>query len=620
MLVGSSIFEADPHTLHPLKGPPNDLRILFDALTHEQVGLFEQDNVQVLLDKSQREITGELETFFGNAGINDQLLFYYSGHGLLDIRNNLYLCARDTTSDRLISTGIPDSQISNMLLVSASSRIVIILDCCHSGRFKSSPGIPANLTGEGRFIIASSRAGENAADALEKDEPSAFTRHLVNALLSAEVDSNNDRLVSLNEVYKFLYPRLKEETKQTPQMKFDDAVGDIVIGKTIKAISNDQPPNGRPILAVSDTQIFMDDVDPDEKLPEEMIYVYNKGSGNLEWEWCCEDDWIAVERFHDTLKLRLSPRPGINRGRLYISGKDSAGSKRIQIKVNVNEKANPPRLQLSEERIDFGKITQGCEKPVATLRLYNAGGGELNPRVTSTYNFFTTELAGDLVTVKLNNSETGPRNGEIKINTDGGDKTVPVTALVEKGPILLAEPDRIDFGTIREDDSAPRRINISNGGSGKLEWDFEKRGTWFRVYRRGSALEVKVDCKPGNYHGAIILKSKGGDKTVEIKATVKHKEPPPPPPIKYPEIAGMWRNDMGGFIINGTGPQYTYMETNNMGVVVGEGTLTANGNQLVVQGYNILAGPVSGTLAVSPNMLNGTLIAAGVAIPASFWH
>ena len=233
LLIGNSIFDVAPHTLPPLKGPLNDIRILRETLSHPQVGLFKDSDIKVLIDLSRQEIITEIESFFLNSNVNDQLLLYYSGHGILDIKSNLYLCARDTDPDRKVSTSISDSQINNLILDSASSRIIIVLDCCHSGRFKSEFCIPETLYGEGRIVISSTRARELAVDAQNEDSPSAFTKFFAEALLSGEVDSNEDGLISITEIYQYIEPRLRNEFKQTPQMKFDEAIGEIVMGKSV---------------------------------------------------------------------------------------------------------------------------------------------------------------------------------------------------------------------------------------------------------------------------------------------------------------------------------------------------------------------------------------------------
>src|SRR5687767_6423161 len=114
LLVGNGVFDRDPHKLFPLKGPANDLRVLRAALTHKEFGLFDEANVRHLLDGTHGDVLEAVEMFFSDAGSEDHLLFYYSGHGYPDTNNNLYLCARNTRTNLLGSSAIPDKTINLM--------------------------------------------------------------------------------------------------------------------------------------------------------------------------------------------------------------------------------------------------------------------------------------------------------------------------------------------------------------------------------------------------------------------------------------------------------------------------------------------------------------------------
>ena len=103
----------------------------------------------------------EIINFFTNSKIKptDTLLFYYSGHAV-----------PDTDGD------VPFTELARMVRKSASSRIVIILDCCYSGSStlrgyeedKARVGEAAIdngsrvLRGEGRCILAASQALQEA--------------------------------------------------------------------------------------------------------------------------------------------------------------------------------------------------------------------------------------------------------------------------------------------------------------------------------------------------------------------------------------------------------------------------------------------------------------------------
>lgn len=219
LLIGNATFPLDPGNLQPLQGPHRDVELLKEAITDPDAGLFASDNVKVLADQSKLAIAAELERFFTRATREDRLLLYYSGHGLLDQRNVLHLCAHDTQTDILKASAISANDINAMFDSSAAQTTIIVLDCCHSGAFKSG-NLQDSLTGEGRFLLTSCRGTELAADADLGTGSSVFTKHLVDGLRSGAPDRNQDGYVSLSELYDFVHHQLREGSKQIPQRNF----------------------------------------------------------------------------------------------------------------------------------------------------------------------------------------------------------------------------------------------------------------------------------------------------------------------------------------------------------------------------------------------------------------
>ncbi|MFX0200702.1 MAG: caspase family protein [Candidatus Hodarchaeota archaeon] len=542
LLVGNSIFEKDPHNLPTLKGPPNDLKILEEALVDKDIGLYDPENVETLQDGTRNEITEKLEKFFKNAKRDDQLLFYYSGHGRLDNLNNLYLCARDTQTDLLISTGISDQVINSLIQQSSSSRNVIILDCCHSGRFKGLD-LPRNLKGEGRFVLTSSRARGLSIDASDADGPSAFTRHLVDALHSGEVDANVDGFVSINEVYDYILPRLKDETKQIPQRHLDQTIAEVALGRSGRPepVPKKETSPGKAILNVSETNIEIKNVKQGEKLPEEVVDVFNEGSGKLDWTVECSDDWIEVEEHKGYFKIKLNPNPGNNRGRIYVRDKGKGGSKTVRVFVQMEEEEEKPKLELSESSIDFGDVNVHG-KATKTLRLINTGGGELKPKVAKTPNWLECELHGEILQVNLDTSKSGDLKGNVIIESEGGNVTVPIKASLQAGAVLDVSPTRANFGNVQEGTKKIIQISVRNAGGDKLEWDFNKRGDFFQVSQTKNGLSLTLDAEPGNHHGAVLINSNGGEATVDVRAKVLGDEVSP----------GKWQIDMNAYGLIGS--------------------------------------------------------------------
>lgn len=339
LLIGNSTFPDDPHNLPELRGPINDLALLRDALTDLSTGLFEPAHVRLLPERTKLQITTAMERFFRSASRADTLLLYYSGHGQQDTLGNLFLCARDTRTDFLVSTAISDSEINSIVLGSSAQTFVLILDCCHSGAFKGA-SMATSLQGTGRFILTSSRRRELSADSTEDTGPSAFTSYLVEALRLGSLDYNGDGYVSLNDVYDYVLSGLRQATGQIPQRHIDNAVGDVTLARAAASPPSTgsktvTPPRDRPVLDLSDTDIQLPDAHPDEEVPAEVVEVFNRGGGELRWSAVSDDPWIGITQERDRFWLHFSPQVGINRGRVRVRDQSGGGSKVVRVQLRV---------------------------------------------------------------------------------------------------------------------------------------------------------------------------------------------------------------------------------------------------------------------------------------------
>ncbi|MGH9149318.1 MAG: caspase family protein, partial [Acidimicrobiales bacterium] len=290
LLVGNSRFPEDPHNLQGLKGPLNDVPALQAALTDAEVGLFLPESVRTVTDATASEMLIELERFFTSAHRDDTTLLFYSGHGLLDDANRLYLCARDTRSDLMRATAVSADGLNGMIDASASQTTVIMLDCCYSGAFKSGQ-LPDSLRGTGRYLLTSCRGSQLANDASEAHGTSMFTEHLVEGLRGAAPDANHDGYVNLSDIYDYVHGALAAESRQIPQRNFAGG-GDVTIARRPAANDQDADGAGGADLDLSETVIDLRDVRPGEPLPTERVYVRSRRGAPLDWTTHTDADWL----------------------------------------------------------------------------------------------------------------------------------------------------------------------------------------------------------------------------------------------------------------------------------------------------------------------------------------
>jgi hypothetical protein len=227
LLVGTGTYAGD-RDLDTLYGPRNDVDRMAVALSDPEWGLHDPANVVKMVDASKADIEAAMEEFFSDAHRDDQLLFFYSGHGIQDLNGNLFLGAADTRSSRPYSSAVAVALLNSLTGSTRAAATAIVLDCCYSGAMKG-PGLTHALDSRGRWTLTSSRRDQLSADARNPDGLSAFTRHVCGALVANHaVDADGDGYVTMADVNRYVGPRLAQETGQDAMFKSDGS-GELVI-------------------------------------------------------------------------------------------------------------------------------------------------------------------------------------------------------------------------------------------------------------------------------------------------------------------------------------------------------------------------------------------------------
>jgi uncharacterized caspase-like protein len=149
-----------------------------------------------------------LEDFFSTAGRDDLLILYFAGHGVKDEAGRLYLTARDSRHDRIMSTAVSAAFIGDQIDRTRARRVVLLLDCCYSGSF--SAGTIATGTSHEYAILTSSTSLEYAFDAEGEPGTSLFTSALVDGLRTGFADLDEDGLIEVRELHQYVHDRMKK--------------------------------------------------------------------------------------------------------------------------------------------------------------------------------------------------------------------------------------------------------------------------------------------------------------------------------------------------------------------------------------------------------------------------
>ena len=249
LIVASDTYD-DPG-LRQLRAPAADARALARVLGDPMIGAFEVTSV---VNRPAHEVNLAIEDFFADRSPDDLLLVHFSCHGVKDEGGDLYFAMPDTRVRRLGATGVSADFVNRRMARSRSRRVVLLLDCCYAGAFErgmvhradSSVGIESQFGGRGRAVVTASSALEYAFEGgvptAADVSPSVFTSALVTGLESGDADADQDGLVALDELYDYVYEKVRDATpNQTPGKWTFGVEGELVIARRSRPVTTPSP-------------------------------------------------------------------------------------------------------------------------------------------------------------------------------------------------------------------------------------------------------------------------------------------------------------------------------------------------------------------------------------------
>ncbi|GAB3804350.1 caspase, EACC1-associated type [Micromonospora zhanjiangensis] len=159
------------------------------------------------------------------------LLVYFIGHGLLGPGEELFLAAKDT--DQLVP-GMADHQalsfssLRQALSASRAFAVVIVLDCCFSGRPSLDGRAPDVMSAlepaHGTYLIGSA---EQLAHAPTGAKHTAFTGAFLDVLENG--DPRGPHMLTLDAVYDAVDRQLRDQHRPWPRRRAENRAGKLVI-------------------------------------------------------------------------------------------------------------------------------------------------------------------------------------------------------------------------------------------------------------------------------------------------------------------------------------------------------------------------------------------------------
>ncbi|NER36758.1 MAG: caspase family protein [Oscillatoria sp. SIO1A7] len=209
-----------------LSAPPNDVAAVERVLKDPKMGYF--DEVTPVINPDVPTMQTAIERTFKNLAKNDLVLLFFSGHGITDDNNRLYLTTKGTAKDFYKATSVPASFIQDMSQECYAKRQVIILDCCYSGAFAEgwqakSMGLDLQkeLGAEGRVVLTSSSATQTSFQK-EDAELSLYTQYWVEGIATGAADIDGDGKIYARELHEYAKDKVREaRPKQKPEIISD---------------------------------------------------------------------------------------------------------------------------------------------------------------------------------------------------------------------------------------------------------------------------------------------------------------------------------------------------------------------------------------------------------------
>ncbi|MFZ5991404.1 MAG: caspase family protein [Deinococcota bacterium] len=232
LVIGINHYRSYPETpaLPPLSYAEGDARKMAQALLDPKQGRV--DRLRLLLEgeASKTAIEAELRDMARRVGVNDRLIFYYSGHGRPNRKGQASVMPYDAklTDDETWLT-LERIQALIQQALGGRGRYAMIVDACYSGQ--SLPGtrsfevpgakaLPRVELPRPRWVGALLAASANTQLSWEDAElgGGVFTAYLLEAI-SGQADANGDGYVTLSEAYPYVARRVEAFTarKHLPQ-------------------------------------------------------------------------------------------------------------------------------------------------------------------------------------------------------------------------------------------------------------------------------------------------------------------------------------------------------------------------------------------------------------------
>jgi hypothetical protein len=326
------------------------------VLADPTIGGFE---VEVVANEAHWVVTRRIADFLNDRRPEDLVLLYLSGHGIKDDEGHLYFAASNTELDSLEATAVAAGFVNRQMSRTRSRRVVLLLDCCYSGAFAQGMGGAAKddkavhlrdeFGGRGRVVLTASKATEYSFEGGQVTEdaaqPSVFTAAIVRGLETGEADRNGDGLISLDELYDYVFDQVRGGgASQTPAKWAFGVEGELLVAHSTRR------PSVQPVPLSEDLTGLLRAPYPASRLGavaelEVLLQGDEPGVALTAWQTLDRlkevDDSLRVRAAAGAVLNRAGPAPGGEGSTLPTAGGDEVATTAAANGGPTSESARP---------------------------------------------------------------------------------------------------------------------------------------------------------------------------------------------------------------------------------------------------------------------------------------
>jgi hypothetical protein len=236
----------------------------------ETSGAYADKHVLLALDEDvTRDGLEKIRQFFAAAGVDDEVVLFAAGHGLLDDKLDYYFGTHDVDFAKPAQRGIPYEGVAGLLDDTRARRKLLLMDTCNSGEVDKDEAVVASAPmvsvgtvkargfarakrttalgngevariqeelfadlrrGSGATVISSASGLEFALES-ETFKNGVFTYALISGVKSRDADRNHDGQFLASELRDYVIAKVRELTagQQTPTVRMESLEHDFPV-------------------------------------------------------------------------------------------------------------------------------------------------------------------------------------------------------------------------------------------------------------------------------------------------------------------------------------------------------------------------------------------------------